>query len=224
MPQPAAADLHPEISIGSTGLGVSVHKDLKHHRALRLEYDAIDFGGYKLNSNYNSTIAPSPNITPVSAQIEFNDTFHTQSISLLLDQHIRTTPLYFTAGIAADFNKLDAISIPGQSAFQIGSTNYPGSTFGNVYVHVRWNTIVPYLGFGFQAQPTAADPNKRAARLELGAYAQGARRISVDTTGIIAEYPIIFEPYVQAFQNTVPAYVPRLSIYPVLRFSVPVGR
>lgn len=212
--------MQPEISLGSTGAGIGLSKMLARRQELRFEYDFIDFGGYQPKTTANDTLTPAGGGAPASINLQFNDVFHTQTMSVLYDRYFGG-PFYVAGGIAYNFNRLDATSIPGASTITFNGTTQNGGAFGAIKVHVRWQPIVPYLGVGWKKH---SHDRARTLRVELGAFFQGSRKISVETSGIVAANPAIFGPYVAAFTAKVPGYVPTLNLYPVVRVSIPVGK
>jgi hypothetical protein len=222
--QPATAKLHTDFDLGSTGAGITLTMPLKGHNDLRLIDDVIAYR-YNLTTRTNDTLNPSNANGPISAQLMFNDTFRVHHISFIFDQHVnKKGPLYVSAGVDYDNNRIEALSDPSQSSFVYNGSTIDGSLFGPIALQIHWNPIAPYLGLGLQAQPKSSSDATRRPRLDVGAIFQGPLHVDVQPSGLVAANPQLFGPYIQAFTAAVPSHVPALRIYPVLRVSMPIGR
>lgn len=129
--------------------------------------------GQKYDYSYNKTVDG----------IQYNGNLGMQSFGAQVDFHPPLIPLYLTAGIYNNGNKIDLTASPTGS-YNIGGTNYTGAQVGTLTSKAEFDPTALYGGLGleFQLGPVAMVA-------EGGVYYQGKPRINMNVTGPIASDP-----------------------------------
>jgi hypothetical protein len=124
--------------------------------------------GYKYN--YNKTLDG----------INYDGKLGLSSYGLQADFHPPLIPLYITAGMYANDNKVDLNAVPS-GTYTIGDNTYTGAQVGTLTSHAGFDKTAIYGGLGleFQLGPVATV-------LEGGVYYQGKPQITSTVSGPIA--------------------------------------
>jgi len=93
-------------------------------------------------------------------------------------------PLYVTAGLYANGNKVDATATPTSNA-EVGGVTYTPAQIGTLTARGKFNGAAPYLGIGARWPVGSA----MTISLEAGAYFQGTPKVTLTSNGTYASNP-----------------------------------
>lgn len=187
-----------------------------------LRLDA-SFASLKYNGNGTYVVTGANGKNPVTLNLSLSEQIKPGTISLTYDHRLKTgRPLSVDAGIVANLFSADAETEPTESSMIFDNKSYSAAQLGVLGIHARWRLFAPYLGLGWSRRDTAG--RERGTRVDLGLYALGAPTIDFTTDHFIAVNPRIFGPYLDSLRHDLVNNLSGLTLFPVLRVSVPVGR
>lgn len=183
--------------VSTLGLGGEFGVNLNPHWTVR---GLIN--GY--NWDYNTT----------SDNIRYDGKLKLASWGGQIDYHfVADGPLYVTAGLYSNGNKIHATATPTQNT-EIGGVYYTPQQIGTLTAHGKFNSTAPYLGLG------ATWPVGRLAiNLEAGAYFQGKANVSLTSDGAYAGNPVYQQSLEQERQD-LQKDVNDFKTYPVVALGV----
>lgn len=211
--------LQPLVSIDTAGIGGGAAYTLSGGD--ELQFTGTFFGtGTSGSGTYGLTGASGAN--PVQLSSAYNEHISTGALTLNYNHFFKPEkPFFVSAGIVANLFHADGGTVTTNSTLVFGGNSYSAAQLGILGVHVRWQPIDPYLGFGWASKN--ANRTQRGPRFEIGAYEIGKAHVSFTPQGVVAVNPAIFGPYLDSLQGKLENDLSGLTIYPVLRVSIPVG-
>ncbi len=136
------------------------------------------------------------------------------SFGVQADWHpIANGPLYLTAGVYANNNKIDANANPSGTV-NIGNLPFTSAEIGTLNGHAKFNSTAPYLGIGgrWGMGPVYV-------RLEAGAYFQGKADVTLTNNGIFASDPT-FQSQLAIERQNLQHNLNDFSTFPVVALGV----
>jgi hypothetical protein len=206
--------IQPEFSFGTTGFGAGALMAFPSGDEVRLD---ASYASLKFNGNGTYVITGAHGKNPVTLDLALSEQIKPGTISLTYDHRLKKgRPLSIDAGIVANLFSADAETEPTASSLIFGNKSYSAAQLGVLGIHARWRLFAPYLGLGWS--------QNHGARVDLGLYALGAPSIDLTTDSFIAANPRIFGPYLDSLRHQLTNDLSGLTVFPVLRVSVPIGR
>ena len=131
-----------------------------------------------------------------------------------IDWHpIAHGPLYLTAGLYSNGNKINAVANPAGTV-NIGGLPFTQAEVGNLYAHGKFKSTAPYLGIGGRWGAGPVD-----FTLEAGAYFQGKANVTLTNDGIFASNPT-FQTQLEIERQDLQRNLNDFSTYPVVALGV----
>lgn len=178
----AQAAEDPEIGARASTLGVGVWAGVKVAPHIRLR--GIVNG---LNVSYDDNVD----------DVDYKGDLKLGSAGLQADFFpLDEGPLYLTAGLYANGNKIGATATPSSNT-NIGGTTYTPSEIGTLDMKAKYKSSAPYLGVGAEWSLYPAVIN-----LEAGAYFQGQPDVTLTSNGTLASNPAYQSSLEQERKNT----------------------
>ena len=136
------------------------------------------------------------------------------SFGVQADWHpIAHGPLYLTAGLYANGNKIDANANPTTTT-TIGILPFTPAEIGTINGHAKYNSTAPYLGIGGRWGAGPVD-----FTLEAGAYFQGKATVTLTNNGIFASDPT-FQAQLETERQNLQHNLNDFSTFPVVALGV----
>jgi len=147
-------------------------------------------------------------------QIDYNGKLKMASFGVQADWHpIANGPLYLTAGLYANGNKIDANAAPS-STTTIGTLPYTTAEIGTLTAHGKFGSTAPYLGLGGRWGTGPVD-----FTFEAGAYFQGKANVALTNDGVFASDPG-FQAQLAIERQNLQRNLNDFSTYPVVALGV----
>jgi len=185
------------VRVSTLGVGAEFGLKLNDHITVRALAN-----GY--NYNYDTT----------TDDIHYDGKLNLGSFGAQVDyRFIADSPLYVTAGLYANNNKIRAHARPTQDT-DVGGVTFTPAEIGTLTSDAKFKDTAPYLGIGARWPIGAVDIN-----LEAGAYFQGKPRVTLTSDGTLADnqtYKDAQERERQNLQNDVDDF----STYPVVALGL----
>jgi hypothetical protein len=155
------------VKAGTLGGGVEVISEIKPHVNFRI-------GGNAFNYDYTDT----------EEDIEYDFDLNLRSVSAIFDWHPFKGGFKFSAGVLSNGNDLD-MKAKSTATYTIGGTDYPGDQVGTLSGEVGFQSVAPYLGFGWG---NAFGRDKRVGVVfDVGVLFQGMPKVDLSVDGTLAD-------------------------------------
>ena len=122
-------------------------------------------------------------------------------------------PLYLTAGLYSNGNKINAVASPSGTV-DIGGVPFTSAEVGNLYAHGKFKSTAPYLGIGGR---WGAGPIDFTA--EAGAYFQGKANVTLTNDGAFAGNST-FQAQLEIERQNLQHNLNDFSTYPVVALGI----
>ena len=130
----------------------------------------------------------------------------------------KKSSLYITTGIGYTHNVKTAISAYTTTGLDINGTFISAEDFGKIDFEVKWNKIVPFIGFGIGR----TIPKKRiGVSAEIGTYYIGNPKLFMEYTGILEITNI--DEVLPKIERNMSEYVFLPYLMVKLRYGIQVG-
>lgn len=189
--------------------------------ALELDFIGARAGTLGVGGEVGVTVIPGVNVRGVvnGFDYSFDETLdgirydgdvELGSVGVHLDvQPWPTAPVYASAGLYLNDNKISAVGTP-IGPTQIGNATYSPAQIGTLRSDFSFEDIAPYAGLGLRFALWKAELN-----LEAGAYFQGSPETRLTATGLLATDPT-FQADLAREQARVADDLDNFEVYPVL--------
>ena len=195
---PAFADADVEAHVSTLGLGLGMGFQATDTIVARIGFN-------EFNKNFSTS----------SGTLNYDGKFKLSSLDALLDWHLFGGATHLTAGIMSNSNKFNLTATPSGGFYTINGTQYSASQVGTLNGDVSFNSVAPYLGFGWNSQPK----NKGLEfKSDIGIMFQGSPKATLSYTG--TQDPNI-SSQVAAEQASLNDKLKNYKYYPVI--SVGIG-
>lgn len=202
-----ASEPEAGISIGTSGFGVSVAKEVRPGTTVRLEAGTAAFGRSELFDN---------TVIDVQARLRLNESFRIRAAGAYLERRLRNSPLALVGGAVLNGNSISAVSVPSDQSVTISGVVYSQSAAGLIFTNVYWARVAPYLGAALRMPARG----RFVPYAELGGYYQGKARVDFNATGAILANQAQFQKYYDNERSQLTAELAPVQFYPVARFGV----
>ena len=183
--------------ISTLGAGVEVGDNLSPYWDVRLLANGFDYSA-------NRTVD----------DIRYDGKLKMGSFGVQADWHpIANGPLYLTAGLYANNNKINADANPTTTT-TIGILPFTPTEIGTLTGRAKYNSTAPYLGIGGRWGAGPVD-----FTLEAGAYFQGKANVTLTNNGIFASDPT-FQAQLAVEQQNLQHNLNDFSTYPVVALGI----
>ena len=183
--------------ISTLGAGIEVGDTLSPYWDVRLLANGFDYSA-------NRTVD----------DIRYDGKLKMGSFGVQADWHpIANGPLYLTAGLYANNNKINADANPTTTT-TIGILPFTPTEIGTLTGHAKYNSTAPYLGIGGR---WGAGPVEFTA--EAGAYFQGKANVTLTNDGIFASDPT-FQAQLETERQNLQHNLNDFSTYPVVALGI----
>ncbi len=183
--------------ISTLGAGLEVGTHLSSNWDVRLLANGFDYSA-------NRTVD----------QIRYDGKLKMASWGAQFDWHpIKQGPLYLTAGLYSNGNKINATANPSGTV-NIGGVPFTQAEVGNLYAHGKFKSTAPYLGIGGRWGAGPVDIS-----LEAGAYFQGKANVTLTNDGVFAGNSA-FQAQLEIERQNLEHNLNDFSTYPVVALGV----
>lgn len=183
--------------ISTLGAGLEVGTHLSSNWDVRLLVNGFDY-------STNRTVD----------QIRYNGKLKMASWGGQVDWHpVAHGPLYLTAGLYSNGNKINAQANPSGTV-NIGGVPFTSAEVGNLYAHGKFKSVAPYLGIGGRWGVGPVD-----VTLEAGAYFQGKAHVTLTNDGVFAGNST-FQTQLEIERQNLEHNLNDFSTYPVVALGV----
>jgi hypothetical protein len=215
----AQEHIQPDISLSSNGVGIGAGASLRSGDEIHIEGSLATL---KYNGNGTYLVTGANGANPVTLDLSLSEQVRPGAVALTYDHYLKKQkPLYVSAGIVANLLSIDAQTQTTQSNLVFAGQTYSAAELGTIGIHAHWRVLNPYLGVGWNHKDE--NGHSRGARVDIGAYTIGKPSVGFTTDQFIAINPQIFGPYIESLRQKLVSDLGGLTIYPILRISVPVG-
>jgi hypothetical protein len=188
------------VTAGTLGYGPQVGMTIVPNK-----FDARLNFGY-LSYSYNTT----------SNNVAYNGHLKLSNVGLLADWHPFAGAFRLTAGAFYNDNKFDLNGQPsGAGTYTFNGNTYTAAQAGTVNANVSFNSISPYIGFGFGDGGTGAGLHFTS---DVGVMYQGKPSASITATGAAADPALAAD--VAAAQTKLQSDLSSFQWYPVLQVGL----
>lgn len=195
---PAFAGADVEAHVSTLGLGLGMGFQATDTIVARIGFN-------EFNKNFSTS----------SGTLNYDGKFKLSSLDALLDWHLFGGATHLTAGIMSNSNKFNLTATPSGGTYTINGQTYLASQVGTLNGDVSFNSVAPYLGFGWNSQPK----NKGLEfKSDFGIMFQGSPKATLSYTG--TQDPNI-SSQVAAEQASLNDKLKNYKYYPVI--SVGIG-
>jgi hypothetical protein len=183
--------------ISTLGAGIDIGTKLSPYWDVRLLANGFDYSA-------NRTVD----------DIRYDGKLKMASWGAQVDWHpMANGPLYLTAGLYSNGNKLNAQANPSGTV-TIGDLPFTSAEVGNLYAHGKFKSTAPYLGIGGR---WGAGPIDFTA--EAGAYFQGKAHVTLTNDGVFASNST-FQAQLEVERQNLEHNLNDFSTYPVVALGV----
>ena len=183
--------------ISTLGAGFEVGTHLSSNWDVRLLVNGFDY-------NANRTVD----------DIRYDGKLKMASWGGQVDWHpVAHGPLYLTAGLYSNGNKINAVANPSGTV-DIGGVPFTQAQVGNLYAHGKFKSTAPYLGIGGRWGAGPVD-----ITLEAGAYFQGKANVTLTNDGVFASNST-FQTQLEVERRDLERNLNDFSTYPVVALGV----
>ena len=183
--------------ISTLGAGLEVGTHLSSNWDVRLLANGFDYSA-------NRTVD----------QIRYDGKLKMASWGAQFDWYpIKQGPLYLTAGLYSNGNKINATANPSGTV-NIGGVPFTQAEVGNLYAHGKFKSTAPYLGIGGRWGAGPVDIS-----LEAGAYFQGKANVTLTNDGVFAGNSA-FQAQLEIERQNLEHNLNDFSTYPVVALGV----
>jgi hypothetical protein len=184
------------LTVGTLGYGPQVGTVIVPKESdVRLNF------GY-LSHSYNTT---SQNVT-YSGHIKLNN------LGLLGDWYQSAGSFRLTAGAFYNGNKFDLRGQPRAGSYTFNGNTYTADQVGSVTASVKFNSVAPYVGFGWGNDSSSAGLHFTS---DFGVMYQGRPDVTITATGAAANPALAKD--VHAAQRKLQSDLNKFQLYPVLQ-------
>ncbi len=204
MSAPAFAGTDIEGHVSTLGLG------------LGMGFQATDSLVARIGFNqFNKSFSTS------SGSLNYDGKLKLSSFDAMLDWHLFGGATHLTAGILSNGNKFNLTATPGPGGYTInGQGPFTAAQVGTLNADVTFNSVAPYLGFGWSTQPK----NKGLSfKSDFGVMFQGSPKAALTYTGNGGGNPTVAQQIrdqVAAEQANLNDKLKNYKYYPVISFAI----
>jgi len=195
----AAAPLDAGITAGSLGYGPQVGMVIVPNK-----FDARLNFGY-LSYSYNTT----------SQNVAYSGHLKLNNLGLLGDWHPFAGSFRLTAGAFYNDNKFDLSGQPSAGSYTFNGNTYTAAQVGSVNANVSFNSIAPYVGFGWGDDSSSAGLHFTS---DFGVMYQGRPNATITATGAAANPALARD--VHAAQSQLQSDLNSFQWYPVVQVGL----
>ncbi len=160
---PAFAGTDVEVHVGTLGYGLGLGFQATNSVVARI-------GVNKFDKNFSTT----------AGSLNYDGKLKLSSFDALLDWHMFGGATHLTAGVMSNGNKFNLTATPGPGGYTINGQTFTAAQVGTVNGDVTFNSVAPYLGFGWNSQPK----NKGFSfKSDFGVMFQGSPKATLAYTG-----------------------------------------
>lgn len=154
------------------------------------------------------------NFSTSSGTLNYDGKLKLSSLDALLDWHLFGGATHLTAGIMSNNNKFNLTATPSGGTYTINGQTYLASQVGTLNGDVSFNSVAPYLGFGWNSQPK----NKGLEfKSDIGIMFQGSPKATLSYTGTQNS---TISSQVAAEQANLNDKLKNYKYYPVISFGI----
>jgi len=136
------------------------------------------------------------------------------NVAAVADFHVPLTSLRFTGGALFNNNRVDLTGLPAGTTYTINGNAYPVAAVGSITGTVKFNSVAPYLGLGYDG--TAK--HLIGVSFDAGAVFQGTPKVSL-ASSIASQNAQLAADLLQA-QQKAQANLNYFNVYPVLTITL----
>ncbi len=204
MSAPAMAGTDVEAHVSTLGVGLGVGFQATDSVVARIGFN-------QFNKNFSTT----------AGSLNYDGKLKLSSFDALLDWHLFGGATHLTAGIMSNGNKFNLTATPGPGGYMInGQGPFTAAQVGTVNGEVKFNSVAPYLGLGWNSQPK----NKGLAfKSDFGVMFQGSPKATLTYTGNGAGNPAVATQITNELAVEQAALNDKLKnykYYPVISFAI----
>ncbi len=149
-----------------------------------------------------------------SGTLNYDGKLKLSSFDAMLDWHLFGGATHLTAGLLSNGNKFNLTATPAGGTYTINGVSFPASQVGTLNSDVTFNTVAPYLGFGWSSQPK----NKGLSfKSDFGVMFQGSPKATLTYTG--TQDPAISQQLATE-QANLNDKLKNYKYYPVISFAI----
>ncbi|OIR15490.1 hypothetical protein GALL_38120 [mine drainage metagenome] len=194
---PAFAGADVEAHVSTLGLGLGMGFQATDTIVARIGFN-------EFNKNFSTS----------SGTLNYDGKLKLSSLDALLDWHLFGGATHLTAGIMSNNNKFNLTATPSGGFYMINGTQYSASQVGTLNGDVSFNSVAPYLGFGWNSQPK----NKGLEfKSDIGIMFQGSPKATLSYTGTQTS---AISSQVAAEQANLNDKLKNYKYYPVISFGI----
>ena len=194
---PAFAGADVEAHVSTLGLGLSMGFQATDTIVARIGFN-------EFNKNFSTS----------SGTLNYDGKFKLSSLDALLDWHLFGGATHLTAGIMSNNNKFNLTATPGANGYTINNQTFTASQVGTLNGDVSFNSVAPYLGFGWNSQPK----NKGLEfKSDIGIMFQGSPKATLSYTGTQSS---AISSQMAAEQASLNDKLKNYKYYPVISFGI----
>ncbi len=187
------------LTVGTLGYGPQVGITLVPNK-----FDARLNYGY-LNYSYNTT----------SNGVYYNGHLKLNNVGLLGDWHPWGGMFRLTGGLFYNDNKFDLTGQPSGGTYTFNGVTYTAAQAGNVTAHVTFDSVAPYLGFGWGDNGSSAGLHFTS---DIGVMYQGTPKATITAANAPKDPELAAN--VRAAQSKLQSDLNNFKFYPVLQVGV----
>lgn len=188
------------VGLGTTGIGPRAAFTLRDGSQVRIGLSEYTFGRIE---GFDNTVLDA------QVRLRLDESFRLRNVTLSYERP-HTRPLGLVVGLAGNFNRIHATSVPSDSTVVLNGSTISGTQAGVIFTDVTWNRIAPYVGVHLER------PGGPGLYAEAGVFYQGTARVNFDATGQIRDNQKKFQPYYDAETKILRRELSPVQFYPVL--------
>ena len=196
---PVASHMSVSVDAGTLGAGVTAQFDVSPRIDARV-------GVHGMNYSYNTT----------SQGVAYNGHLKLQSADIFADWHPFAGAFHLTGGVVVNDNRFN---LSGQSAggsYTFNGTTYSAAQVGSVDAKVTFNTLAPYVGFGWNTGH-AGDAGLHFSS-DIGVMYQGTPKAQITASGAAGNSALASD--VAASQAQLQSDLNSFRFYPVVQIGL----